>query len=83
MPRISPAANMGYIDLTWHVNMGYNAPVILEMFIFMLRLLLSVAVFGFVWTLVKPRTQFMRIVRAALLVLCLFLVLAVTRSAGG
>lgn len=47
-----------------------------------MRTLLAVAVFGFVWTLIKPRTRCMRIVRALLLVLCLLLVLTAVRAAG-
>jgi hypothetical protein len=35
-----------------------------------------------VWTLMKPKSQSMRIARAALLVLCLLLVLTVVRAAG-
>ena len=57
--------------------------MIIDIFLFALRLLVTVAVFGFVWTLVKPRTQFMRIVRAALLVLCLLATLVVLRGLGG
>ncbi len=57
--------------------------MIIDIFLFALRLLVTVAVCGFVWTLVKPRTQFMRIVRAALLVLCLLVTLLVLRGFGG
>ncbi len=57
--------------------------MLLDMLLFVLRLLLTTAICGFVWTVVKPRTQFMRIMRAALLVLCLFAVLLVLRGSGG
>jgi hypothetical protein len=57
--------------------------MILDLFLFALRLSLTVAVVSFVWTLVKPRTQSMRIIRAALLVLCLLGVLVAVRAAGG
>lgn len=53
-----------------------------DMILFALRLLLTAAICGFVWTFMKPATQFMRIVRAALLVLCLLLVLVAMRGAG-
>ena len=56
--------------------------MITDMLLFILRLLLTAAICGFVWTMMKPRTQSMRIVRAALLVLCLLAVLAVLRVAG-
>ena len=49
---------------------------------FVLRLLLTAAICGFVWTLVKPTTQSMRIVRAVLLVLCLLVALAAMRGTG-
>jgi len=52
------------------------------MVLFAFRLLLTVAVFGFVWTLIKPKTQSMRILRAALLVLSLLVVLVALRGAG-
>jgi hypothetical protein len=49
---------------------------------FVLRLLLTATICGFVWTLIKPATQSMRIVRAALLVACLLLVLVAVRGTG-
>jgi hypothetical protein len=49
---------------------------------FILRLVLTGAICGFVWTVIRPRTQSMRILRAALLVCCLLAVLAVLRGAG-
>ena len=49
---------------------------------FALRLLLVVATWAFVWRFVEPRTQLMRIMRAALLVLGLLVVLAVVKVIG-
>ena len=49
---------------------------------FLLRLLLEAAVCGFVWRFVEPRTQLMRIFRAALLLLALLGTLAVIRIVG-
>lgn len=49
---------------------------------FILRLLLTAAICGFVWTVIRPRTQSMRILRAALLVVCLLAALAALRGAG-
>jgi hypothetical protein len=56
--------------------------MILDVLQFFMRALLATAIFGFVWTLIKPRTQSMRIVRAVLLVLCLLIVLTAVRAAG-
>jgi len=56
--------------------------MIADIVLFLLRLLLTAAIFGFVWTVMKPTTRSMRIVRAAALVLCLLAVLAVMRVAG-
>ena len=49
---------------------------------FVLRISLVVMLWAFVWRLVEPRTQLMRILRAALLVLGLLAILAVIRVAG-
>lgn len=56
--------------------------MLVDLVLFVLRLLLTATICGLVWTLIKPATQFMRIVRAALLVACLLLVLAAMRGAG-
>ena len=53
-----------------------------DVILFVLRLLLTAAIFGFVWTLIKPTTRPTRILRATVLVLCLLVVLAIVRSAG-
>jgi len=49
---------------------------------FILRILLIGALWLFVWMFVKPRTQLMRVFRAALLVLFLLAVLVVLRVSG-
>jgi hypothetical protein len=69
--------------LTCCGKMGYIDEMIVDLCLFALRLLLTVAICAFVWTLVKPRTQSMRIVRAALLVLCLLGALVALRGASG
>ena len=56
--------------------------MIADIVLFFLRMLLTAAIFGFVWTVMKPTTRSMRIVRAAVLVLCLLAVLAVIRATG-
>ena len=49
---------------------------------FVLRIWLIAAFGAFIWRFVEPRTQLMRIVRAALLLLGLLGILAVLRIAG-
>jgi hypothetical protein len=53
-----------------------------SMLYFVLRISLIVTVCAFVWRYVQPRTQLMRILRAALLMLSLLAVLAVIRITG-
>jgi len=62
--------------------MGYNYFMIVDTSLFLLRLLLTAAICGFVWTTIRPSTRSMRIVRAAVLVVCLLAVLAAMRTAG-
>ncbi len=50
---------------------------------FVLKISLIVTLWAFVWHYVEPRTQAMRVLRAALLVLGLLGVLAVVRITGG
>ena len=57
--------------------------MIADLLLFLFRVLLTAAVFGFVWTVIKPRTQRMRIARAGLLVVFLLLVLMAMRTVGG
>ena len=49
---------------------------------FVLRILLITAVWSSIWRFVQPRTQMMRIFRAAMIVACLLGVLFVLRTAG-
>ena len=49
---------------------------------FVLRLFLIVAFWAYVWHLVKPRTQLMRILRAALLLVGFLGILALLRVTG-
>ena len=53
-----------------------------DVVLFVLRLLLAAAMFAFVWTLIRPKSQSMRILRAAVLVVCLLAVLAIVRGVG-
>ena len=49
---------------------------------FILRISLIVALWAFVWKILKPRTQLMRILRAVVLLLGLLGVLVVLRMTG-
>ncbi|MBN2136548.1 MAG: hypothetical protein JW720_01955 [Sedimentisphaerales bacterium] len=53
-----------------------------EMISFVLRLGLVIGLWGLVWSFVQPKTQAMRVLRAALLVLGLLVVCAVLSIAG-
>jgi uncharacterized membrane protein len=57
--------------------------MIVDIALFVLRLLLTAAICGFVWTTIKPTTRSMRILRAGILVVCLLVVLAAVRAASG
>jgi len=50
--------------------------------LFALRLSLIVAIWACIWRYVEPKTQLMRVLRAALLVLCLLGIMAVVRLTG-
>lgn len=57
--------------------------VMLSIASFILRILLIVMIWAFVWRFVEPKTQLMRVLRAALLVLCLLGAMAVIKITGG
>ena len=73
---------MGILRLTHHAEIDYNAVMLQDLISFVLRMGLIAAVWAFVWRLVQPRTQLMRIFRAALLLLGLLAILAVVRITG-
>jgi len=73
---------IGNLCLTLLVKIGYNANMIEEVVSFALRISLIATLCLFVWRYVKPRTQLMRVFRAALLVLVLLAVLVVLRVTG-
>jgi len=69
--------------LTSDVKIGYNIVMIISVLIFVLRILLVAAFWMFVWRFIEPKTQLMRIIRAAVLVFGLLGILAVLRLTGG
>ena len=73
---------MGNIHLTWGGKIGYDVFMIDDVVSFVLRAGLVIAFWGVVWSSVKPRTQLLRICRAALLVLGLLGICAVLKLTG-
>jgi len=73
---------MGNFYLTFIVKMGYNEFMFRNGLLFVSRILLIVAVWGFIWRFVEPRTQLMRVLRAALLLLALLGILAIMKIVG-
>jgi len=68
--------------LTSSVKMGYYMTMFTDFISFILRISLIVALWAFVWKLLEPRTQLMRILRAAVLLLGLLGILVVLRMTG-
>jgi hypothetical protein len=73
---------MGYFHLTFLVKMGYNVAMVGSIVLFVLRIGLIAVLWAFIWRVVEPRTQLMRILRAALLLLGLLGILVVLRLTG-
>jgi len=62
--------------------MGYYMTMFTDFISFILRISLIVVLWTFVWRLLEPRTQLMRILRAAVLILGLLGILVVLRMTG-
>ena len=77
-----PFVKIGYFYLTALVKIGYNLLMIGSIVSFVLRIWLIAALCVFLWRFVEPRTQLMRIMRAAFLLLGLLGILAVLRITG-
>lgn len=73
---------MGYFYLTLLVKISYNLIMVGKVISFLLRIGLIAGIWALIWRLVEPRTQLMRVLRAALLLLGLLAVLAVIRITG-
>ena len=73
---------MGVFLLDALVKIGYYTFMFRDLVSFVLRILLIVALWAFVWRLLEPRTQLMRILRAAVLLLGLLGILVVLRMTG-
>jgi len=73
---------MGHLFLDLKVNIGYYKYMLRSIVFFVLRISLIAALWAFVWKFVEPKTQLMRVLRAALLVLGLLAILAVIKITG-
>ena len=62
-----------------NVKIGYLGFMFRSIIFLVLRLSLIAAIWAFIWRYLEPKTQLMRIIRAALLVLCLLGVMAVVK----
>jgi len=73
---------MGYFLLDLNVKIGYHTNMLRDIVLFILRLSLIVFLWAFVWKFIEPKSQLMRILRAALLVLGLLVVLTILKITG-
>ena len=73
---------MGKFLLDLVVKIRYFVFMVWSALHFVLRISLIALVWVFVWRFVEPRTQLLRILRAALLILSLLAVLAIIRITG-
>ena len=64
------------------IKIGYYVFMFGDIVYFVLRISLIVALWAFVWRFLEPRTQLMRILRAAVLLLGLLGILVVLRMTG-
>jgi len=74
---------IGNFYLDFRDKIGYRKFMLRSLVYFALKVSLIVTLWTFVWHYVEPRTQAMRILRAALLVLGLLGILAMVRITGG
>jgi len=81
-PFLNINVKIGKIHLTLYIKMGYYMTMLTEFISFILRISLIVALWVFVWKILEPRTQLMRILRAVVLLLGLLGVLVLLRMTG-
>lgn len=74
--------NLGYILLDSNVKIGYCEYMFRDLVFFVLRISLIAALWAFVWKFIEPKTQLMRVLRAALLVLGLLVILTMLKVTG-
>ncbi len=73
---------MGYLMLDLNDKIEYYRCMFRDIVFFVLRISLIVALWAFVWKFIEPKTQLMRILRAALLVLGLLVILTMLKVTG-
>ena len=74
--------NIGNYSLTLADKIGYNLCMFAGAVYFVLRICLLAVVWAFVWQYVPPKTQLLRVLRAALLVLGMIGVMTLLRITG-
>ncbi len=70
------------VQLALIVKIGYIVFMLHDGIVILLRVFLIALVWGFIWRYVRPKSQLMRVFRAALLVICLLGVLVFVRITG-
>jgi hypothetical protein len=78
----NPHAKIGNKLLDFNVKIGYYKYMLRNIVFFVLRISLIAALWASVWKLIEPKTQLMRVLRAALLVLGLLVILAMLKVTG-
>jgi len=73
---------MGYNLLDSNVKIGYYSYMLRNLIFFVLRISLIVTLWASIWKFIEPKTQLLRVLRAALLVLGLLVILAMLRVTG-
>ncbi len=73
---------MGYFLLDLNVKIGYCEYMFRSLVFIVLRISLIAALWAFVWKFIEPKTQLMRVLRAALLVLGLLVILTMLKVTG-
>lgn len=73
---------MGYFLLDLNIKIEYFEYMFRDIVFFVLRISLIAALWAFVWKFIEPKTQLMRVLRAALLVLGLLAILAMLKITG-
>jgi hypothetical protein len=73
---------MGHLTLDLDVKIGYCGYMLRDLVFFVLRISLIAALWAFVWKFIEPKTQLMRVLRAALLVLGLLVILTMLKVTG-
>ena len=74
--------NIGNLRLTFGAEISYNKSMISNIISYVIRICLIASLWILVWKCIEPKTQLARILRAAVLVLGLLVVLALTRITG-